>query len=113
MIIGKDGKGWTVSHSPGATDKTPFFDISPIMQGKSGVGEGGISDLAFHLEFGQPGSSNAAYVYITYRWAPGQVGLFASPTVDGYNRLSRFSVLNGQVDLTTELVLISQYDREQ
>ncbi len=114
VVVGKDGKGWTVKHAPGATDKKPFFDISSIMQGKSDIGEGGISDLVFHPEFGQNGSPNAAYVYISYRFAPGKGGTFDSnPTVDGYNRVSRFSVVNGQVDLSTELVLISQFDREQ
>ena len=114
LIIGKDGIGWTVSHEPGATDAQEFFNIQPIMHGKSGVGEGGISDLAFHPEFGQAGSPNAAYVYITYRWSPTQSGTFTqSPTVDGFDRLSRFSVVNGQVDLSTELVMMSQYDRQQ
>ncbi|MEL6520407.1 MAG: DUF642 domain-containing protein [Pseudomonadota bacterium] len=114
VIVGKDGLGWTVSHTEGATDKTLFFDISSIMHGKSGNGEGGISDIAFHPEFGQAGSPNANYVYITYRWSPTQSGTFSSgATVDGYNRLSRFSVVNGQVDLSTELLMISQYDRQQ
>ena len=114
LIVGKDGLGWTVSHQQGATDKTLFMDISPIMHGKSGVGEGGISDLAFHPEFGLPQSSNSNYVYISYRWSPTQSGTFSnSPTLDGYNRISRFSVINGQVALNTEQVLINQYDREQ
>ena len=114
LIIGKDGVGWTVSHQPGATDRTQFFDIRPIMHGKSGVGEGGISDLAFHPEFGQPGSPNANFVYITYRWSPTQSGTFTqSPTVDGYDRLSRFSVVGGVVDLSTEQILMNQFDRQQ
>ena len=114
LIIGKDGLGWTVSHQQGATDKTLFLNISSIMHGKSGVGEGGISDLAFHPEFGLSQSSNSNYVYISYRWSPIQSGSFSSnPTVDGYNRVSRFSVINGQVALNTEQVLINQYDREQ
>ena len=114
VIVGKDGVGWTVSHQQGATDQTPFFDISSIMHGKSGIGEGGISDLVFHPEFGQSGSSNSNYVYISYRWSPTQSGTFTeNPTVDGYNRVSRFSVLNGQVSLGTEQILINQYDRQQ
>ena len=114
LIVQKDGTGWTVSHQQGATDRTMFFDIRPIMHGKSGIGEGGISDLAFHPEFGLPQSPNSNYVYITYRWSPTQSGSFTqSPTVDGYNRLSRFSVINGQVALNTEQVLINQYDRQQ
>ena len=114
VIVGKDGRGWTVSHRMGATDRRAFFDISSIMHGISGNGEGGISDLVFHPEFGQPQSLNANYVYISYRWSPTQSGTFSgSPSVDGYNRVSRFSVVNGQVALNTEQVLVNQYDRQQ
>jgi uncharacterized repeat protein (TIGR03806 family) len=114
IIVGKDGKAWSVAHSQGATDKKPFFDIGPIMSGISRTGEGGISDLVFHPEFGRAGSPNAAYVYISYRWSPVTKGTFAATAdVKGYNRVSRFTVKNGQVDLSTELVLISQYDRQQ
>ena len=114
VVVGKDGIGWTISHEEGATDKEQFFDIRPIMHGKSGIGEGGISDIAFHPEFGQAGSPNASYVYITYRYSPVQSGTFTqNPTVDGYDRLSRFSVVNGEVDLDTEFVMMHQFDREQ
>ena len=114
IVVGKDGVGWAVTHEPNSTDKTLFFDIRSIMHGKSGVGEGGISDMVFHPEFGQANSPNADYLYISYRWSPTQSGTFTqSPTVDGYNRLSRFTVVNGQVDLATEQLLISQFDREQ
>ena len=117
LVIGKDGLGWLVTHEPGSNDRTLFFDVRSIMQGKAGVGEGGISDLAFHPEFGDPASTNADYVYITYRWAPpgalGAGSLHQPATVDGYNRLSRFSVIGGVVDLSTELVMINQYDLQQ
>ncbi len=114
IIVCKDGTGYSVSHEPGATDSQEFFNIQSIMHGKTDIGEGGISDLAFHPEFGQPGSPNAAYVYISYRWAPDRAGTFDSnPTLNGYNRLSRFEVVNGRVDLGTELVMMNQYDREQ
>src|SRR3954452_20346423 len=74
IIVGKDGKAWSVSHTEGATDKKPFFDIGPIMSGISRTGEGGISSLVFHPKFGQAGSPNAAYVYISYRWSPDTKG---------------------------------------
>jgi uncharacterized repeat protein (TIGR03806 family) len=114
IIVCKDGRAFSVSHQPGAMDQQPFFDIQSIMHGKSDVGEGGISDLVFHPEFGQAGSPNATYVYISYRFSPGRGGTFDNnPTIDGYNRLSRFEVVGGQVDLSTELVMINQFDREQ
>src|SRR5262245_11892290 len=31
VIVGKDGKAWSVAHTEGATDKKPFFDIGPNM----------------------------------------------------------------------------------
>ncbi|MGI9316468.1 MAG: PQQ-dependent sugar dehydrogenase, partial [bacterium] len=114
IIVGKDGKAWSVTKQQGATDKTLFFDISPIMHGRSGDGEGGISDLVFHPEFGNQSSPNSSYVFISYRWAPGKEGVFeVDGIVDGYNRVSRFMVIDGQVDLSTEFVLINQYDRQQ
>jgi len=113
LIIGKDGMGHLVTHTEGATDKQEFFNIQPIMHGNPGVGEGGISDLAFHPEFGDSRSPNAAYVYISYWWSPVNSGTFSDDNgIDGYNRLSRFEVVGGQVDLSTELIMINQYDRE-
>ena len=113
LIVGKDGTGHLVTHAEGATDKQEFFNIQPIMHGNPGVGEGGISDLAFHPEFGVSGSPNADYVYISYWWSPVNSGTFSDDNgIDGYNRLSRFSVVDDEVDLSTELVMINQYDRE-
>ena len=114
IIVSKDGLGWSVTHEQNATDKTLFFDVSSIMHGKGGVGEGGVSDIAFHPEYDQPGSPNSDYVYISYRWSPDQSGTISnSPNVNGYNRVSRFSVIGGEVSLASEVVMISQYDRQQ
>ncbi len=113
LIVGKDGTGHLVTHAEGADDKELFFNIQPIMHGNPDIGEGGISDLAFHPEFGVSGSANADYVYISYWWSPVNSGTFSDDNgVDGYNRLSRFEVVNDEVDLSTELVMINQYDRE-
>jgi len=113
LIVGKDGIGHLVTHEQGATDKQLFFDIQPIMHGNPESGEGGISDLAFHPEFGDSQSANTAYVYISYWWSPVNSGTFAIDNgIDGYNRLSRFEVVDNEVDLSTELVMINQYDKE-
>jgi len=113
LIVGKDGTGHLVTHAEGATDKQPFFNIQPIMHGNPGPGEGGISDLAFHPEFGDSGSANASYVYISYWWSPVNSGTFSDDNgIDGYNRLSRFEVVDDEVDLSTELIMINQYDLE-
>jgi len=52
IVVSKDGRGYTITNSEGATDKTLYFDIRPIMHGNPSYGEGGISDIVFHPEFG-------------------------------------------------------------
>jgi len=111
--VGKAGKGHLITNREGATDKVEFFNIQPIMHGNPGVGEGGISDLEFHPDFGVSGSESANTVFISYWWSPTNSGTFSDDNgIDGYNRLSRFEVVGDAVDLSPELVLINQYDRE-
>ena len=76
----------------------------------------------FHPEFGQVGSPNRDYVYVTYKWKP---AVTTAPEVVGagdgseaYWRLARFTVIsdiNGKpvADPTSEQILIQQYDRQQ
>lgn len=112
LVVSKNGKGHLITNQQGATDKTEYFDIQPIMQGNPSYGEGGISDFVFHPQFGT-GSGNSSYVYITYWYSPDYSGTFSETGENGYNRLSRFEVINNRVSLSTELVLISQYDRDK
>ncbi|MEL7533755.1 MAG: PQQ-dependent sugar dehydrogenase, partial [Bacteroidota bacterium] len=58
----------------------------------------GLKGIAFHPEFGQLGSPNREYIYITYM------------SNNTHRRLSRFKLLasTGQLDLTTELIMIQQ-----
>ena len=100
-------------HAEGATDKRVFFDLRPIVAGRDGAGEGGISDLEFHPDFGDAASASASDVFISYWWSPVNSGRFTDGEGDdGYMRVSRFQVRANQVDLSTEEVLINQYDRE-
>lgn len=112
LVVSKNGKGHLITNREGASDKTEFFNIQPIMQGNPSYGEGGISDFVFHPEFGR-GGRNDAYVYITYWFSPDFSGTFSDFGENGYNRLSRFEVINNKVSLDTELVMISQYDRDK
>lgn len=112
LVVSKDGKGHLITNRAGATDKTEFFNIQPIMQGNPSYGEGGISDFVFHPQFGSGGASND-YVYITYWYSPDYSGTFSEVGENGYNRLSRFEVINNKLSLSTELVMISQYDRDK
>ena len=67
--------------------------------------------LVFHPEFGQAGSPNRGYVYITYKWKPASGG----NADEAYWRLSRFNVPDGgqAADPGSEQILIQQYDRQQ
>jgi uncharacterized repeat protein (TIGR03806 family) len=113
-IVSKDGTIRLVPNVPGATNATMLLDLSSTIQAKLGVGEGGIGGFIFHPEFDQPTSPNRGYVYVWYRWSP-DGGSSSNPTVDGYHRLSRFELADGaiQIDITTEVILIQQFDREQ
>ena len=110
LVVGKDGLGHLITNEEGSTDKTQYFDIRPIMQGFPRTGEGGISDFAFHPEFGT-GTENDTYVYLSYWYSPDFSGQFTEEGTNGYNRLSRFEIIDGSLNLATENVLISQYDR--
>lgn len=113
VIVGKDALGHVITHAEGATDKRQFFDLRPIVAVRNGPGEGGISDLEFHPDFGNAGLPGASDVFISYWWSPVDSGQLAtSERDDGYMRVSRFQVRANQVDLSTEEVLINQYDRE-
>lgn len=113
-IVSKDGTIRLVPNIPGATNATMLLDLSSTIQAKLGVGEGGIGGFIFHPEFDQAASPNRGYVYVWYRWSPDGESSSA-PTVDGYQRLSRFELADGasQIDITTEVILIQQFDREQ
>ena len=112
LVVSKNGRGHLITNREGASDKTEFFNIEPVMQGNPSYGEGGISDFVFHPQFGSNGA-NGAYVYITYWFSPDYSGTFSDVGKNGYNRLSRFEVINNRVALDTELVMINQYDRDK
>ncbi len=105
VIVSKDGQVNLIDDDPAATTKSLFLDLRGKVRTPT-VGEGGLSGLAFHPEFGLASSPNRGYVYVWYR-AP------SGGSSDGYQRLSRFSVPDGQnsVDPGSEFILIQQYDR--
>ncbi len=90
-------------------EEVPFLDISSRT---FTVSDSGLTGCAFHPEFGQPGSTNRGYFYITYKWRPtglGGSGDFA------YIRLSRFTVPDGQTaaDPNSEVILLQQFDQQE
>lgn len=84
-----------------------FMDISPRV---FTVSDSGMTGLAFHPEFGQPGSTNRGFCYVTYKWRPPGPG----NSEYAYWRLSRFTVPDGQLTANTnsEVVMIQQLDRQ-
>lgn len=75
------------------------------------VSDSGMTGMAFHPQFGQPGSTNRGYVYITYKWRPTGLG---GNSEYAYWRLSRFTVPDGQIaaDPNSEMVLVQTFDRQ-
>ncbi len=90
-------------------EEVPFLDISSRT---FTVSDSGMTGCAFHPEFGQAGSTNRGFFYITYKWRPtglGGSGDFA------YIRLSRFTVPDGQTvaDPNSEVILMQQFDQQE
>jgi glucose/arabinose dehydrogenase len=92
------------------SEVTPFLDISSRT---FTVSDSGLTGMAFHPQFGQPGSTNRGFVYITYKWRPASVG--TSFPDYAYWRLSRFTVPDGQIaaDPNSEVVMIEQFDQQE
>ena len=97
MYVGsRDGRMVTVNPATGAS--SAFLDISNrVWTGQ----DSGLLGLAFHPEFGQPGSSNGDFFYLYY------VTRFGG---DEFIRLSRFERNEGQstANPSSEFVLIQQ-----
>lgn len=112
VILRKPG---VIASFPNRRDVTqaeilPFLDISSRTFTTSDCG---LTGMAFHPQFGQNGSTNHGYVYITYKWRPTSVG--TSFPDYAYWRLSRFTVPDGQIaaDPNSELILVQQFDRQE
>ena len=105
-VIGRQGFVWWFENNSATTTKTLALDHYNSTMGWEDCGMLG---LAFHPEFGQPGSPNRGYIYIWYNYRPtgnsGAVGL-------NYNRLSRFKLEDGAatIDPASEFVMINQFD---
>ena len=77
------------------------------------VSDSGMTGIAFHPQFGQAGSTNRGFVYITYKWRPNpDSGANADYS---FWRLSRFNVPDGQftIDPNSELILVQQFDQQE
>ncbi|MDB6018444.1 MAG: Laminin sub domain 2 [Pedosphaera sp.] len=112
VMVHKTGR---ITTFPNRRDALPaeemaFLDISARTFTAS---DSGMTGVAFHPEFGQAGSTNRGYFYVTYKWRPTTVGT-GFPDY-AYLRLSRFTVPDGQTvaDPNSEVVLVQQFDRQE
>ncbi|MEK7949373.1 Ig-like domain-containing protein [Luteolibacter soli] len=108
LLVGKNGQLWRFPNNPAVTQEqvVKVLDVSAKTQTSE---DQGFYRLAFHPQFGQVGSPNANYVYVTYSHKPALAGADADHS---YWRLSRFTWLpgSGTIDPASEMVLINQYD---
>jgi len=111
-VCERQGRIYHFVNDPATTSKTLFLDRTPVTQGYDDCGMMGI---AFHPEYGIPGSANRGYVYVYYQFSESPTSGPGRPpsATPGFNRLSRFTVPDGSLvaDPASELVLINQFDR--
>ncbi|WP_193214979.1 PQQ-dependent sugar dehydrogenase, partial [Luteolibacter marinus] len=109
LCVAKEGRIYLFDDDPAANTTETFLDWSSNTFTSS---DSGMTWLVFHPEFGQAGSPNRGYVYVTYKWRPGSG---ANNANEAFWRLSRFTVQDGTqvADPSSEQILIQQYDRQQ
>jgi glucose/arabinose dehydrogenase/mono/diheme cytochrome c family protein len=105
----REGRLLAVPHQEGAGEKTTVLDLRSHTLGWQDTG---LLAMAFHPQYGQPGSPNRGYIYLWYNHTnrpfsgPGHPPQAARSA----NRLSRFTISDGArvADPASELVLIEQ-----
>ena len=113
FVCGREGYVWCFTNDPATATKTVFLDLHEHTQGWDDCG---VLGMAFHPEYGHPGSTNRGYVYVYYQYSTHILGSAnARPPLEtpAYNRLSRFTVPPGSsvADPKSELILFNQFDR--
>jgi len=105
IVVEKAGRLTVFNNVETATSKTVLIDIRNQVQSTH---DSGMMGLAFHPEFGVPGSPNRHYLYVYYRFT-----VQKSDTDRAYCRLSRFTwdPATNTIAPASEYVLINQYDR--
>lgn len=108
VVVEKRGQLLTFTNGATVSGTQTLLDIRT---GKNiyTAGPCGLYNVAFHPQFGQPGSANRGYFYVLYKTQPTASG------ENAYWRLSRFTLADGATTANpnTELILIQQFDRDQ
>jgi uncharacterized repeat protein (TIGR03806 family) len=110
FVCEQAGRIYSFVNDPNVSNKTLVVDIAARTQSEE---DSGLLGLAFHPDFGLPGSTNRGYFYISYSYSPTPVPN-PGPTTRAYNRLSRFTIPDGSsvAPTNTESILINQYDED-
>ncbi|MBU2946731.1 PQQ-dependent sugar dehydrogenase [Zobellia uliginosa] len=110
LVLGLQGHIWKISNNAQTSSKQLLLDISDNVVNYA---DGGMLGIVLHPEYGQTDSPNAEYIYVFYRYTPIQGTDRVNPAVDGYMRLSRFTLPIGAnaINPSSEEVLINIFDR--
>jgi uncharacterized repeat protein (TIGR03806 family) len=110
FVIEQAGKIWSFQNTSSVVAKTLVLDISATTQSKEDCG---LLGLAFHPDFGLPGSTNRGYFYISYSYSPSPTQN-PGPSTRAYNRLSRYTIADGASTASpaSQSILINQYDED-
>ena len=112
MMVTKSGRIYRFDNNVNVTNAglQTFLDISSQI---FIVSDSGMTGLVFHPQFGQAGSPNRGYIYVTYKWRPNPAG--GANADYAYIRLSRFTVLDGQTTASagSEQILLQEFDRQE
>ncbi|MHA3774435.1 discoidin domain-containing protein [Verrucomicrobiota bacterium sgz303538] len=109
LLVGRNGRLWRFPKDPAAT----LAQVVEVLNWNSNThttgDDLGFYRLAFHPQFGQPGSPNTNYAYVCYSHKP---SLNGANDERSYWRVSRFTwqPATGTFDPASENILIDQYD---
>ncbi|TFH22423.1 MAG: hypothetical protein E4H03_08455 [Myxococcales bacterium] len=110
-VAEREGRVFSFLNDRNAADTTVVLDLRHQTQGNS---DSGMLSLAFHPDFGVPGSPNRGYFYVVYAYSDAPiVDERPGPGTPTRFRLSRFHIPDGArvADPADELVLIEQEDQ--
>lgn len=110
LVLGLQGHVWKIANNANTTSKRLLLDISHQTVVDT---DGGMLGIVLHPEYGKANSANAGYVYIFYRYTPVDGTDRTGPKVNGYMRLSRFTLAPGAntINPNSEYVLMQIFDR--
>lgn len=110
MVVEQEGRLIAFENDPEVDEATTALDIRPITQG---LGDSGLLGIAFHPDFGRPGTRHEWSIFINYLFSenPSKNVRKDADTPTHY-RLSRFDydIASHTIDPDSEDILINQLD---